>query len=351
MAELILDGIRVGRDTPAYVIAEIGHNHQGSIEIAKQLIAKAKECGAQAVKLQKRDNRSLFTQEMFDQPYDNPNSYGASYGEHREALELGRSEYLELREFSKDLGIAMFATPFDARSVDVLAELEIPFYKISSADLNNTPLLERVAQQGKPVLISTGGGGLGDVRRAHDTIMKINQQLCIMQCTASYPVEPEDMHLRVLETYQREFPEAVIGLSDHFSGICMGGPAFTLGARVFEKHFTLNRASRGTDHAFSLAPKGLTNFVRDLERVRVALGSSEKRPLPCEQKPLSKMGKKLVAARGLPAGHVLTMDDVAIKSPADEGLPPYYLDEIVGKVIKRGLQEDEALTLEDLGSK
>jgi N-acetylneuraminate synthase/sialic acid synthase len=341
--------IKIGRDvinddSKCWVIAEIGHNHQGSVEKCKALFLAAKDCGVNAVKLQKRDNRSLYTRAYYEKAYDSENAFGATYGAHREALEFEMPQYAELKRYAEELGLTFFATAFDFKSADFLAELGVDVFKMASGDLTSTPLLEHVARLGKPMIVSTGGGSIEDVRRAHDTIMPINPQLCILQCTAAYPVEPEDMNLRVIDTYRREFPNAVVGLSDHQSGVALGPVAYVLGARVIEKHFTLNRAWKGTDHAFSLEPVGMKKLVRDLHRTQVALGDGAKRPLPMEHAPLVKMGKKLVAARNLPAGHVLTRADIALKSPGD-GLKPYEIGNFIGKRTKRALSEDENLDL------
>ena len=349
MTELVIDGTRIADDAEPYVIAEIGHNHQGDVETCRQLFQKAKEAGVNAVKLQKRDNRTLFTREMYDSLYDNRNSYGHTYGEHREALEFGREEYLEVQKYAGELGLTFFATAFDFASVDFLEALDVPAYKVASGDLKSTPLLEYVAKTGKPMIVSTGGGSMEDVQRAYDTIMPINPNLCILQCTAAYPVEPKDMNLRVITKMRESFPDVVVGLSDHQSGIAMAMVAYVLGARVFEKHFTLNRAMKGTDHAFSLEPIGLSKLVRDLRRAHDAMGDGDKRVLEFEKAPLYKMAKKLVAARPLEAGHVLTRQDVALKSPND-GLPPYELENLVGRKLKRGLESDENLRFEDLES-
>ncbi len=346
--ELTIDGQVINDDNGCYVIAEVGHNHQGDLEIAKEMFKVAKECGADAVKLQKRDNRNLYTRKLLETPYIGDNSYGDTYGQHREALEFGRDEYLALKDHAAELGITMFATAFDFKSADFLAELDMPAFKIASGDLKNTPLLKHVASFGKPMIVSTGGASMADVRRAYETIMPLNPQLCLLQCTAGYPVEPEDMNLRVITTYKREFPDVVVGLSDHQNGIAMAVAAYVLGARVIEKHFTLNRAWKGTDHAFSLTPTGLRKMIRDLRRARVALGDGVKAPIPAvEDKPLYKMGKKLVAARDIAAGTILTEADVAIKSPGD-GLPPYELERVLGRVTTRALAADENIAFEDL---
>ncbi len=347
MRELVIDGVHISDDSEAYVIAEIGHNHQGDLEKAKDLFRHARECGVSAVKLQKRDNRTLYTRAMYDKPYDNENSFGATYGEHREALEFGREEYTELQRYARELGLTMFATAFDFASADFLAELDMPAYKIASGDLKNIPLLRYVAKIGRPMIISTGAATMEDVQRAYDAITPINPQLAILQCTATYPTDPEDLNLAVIRTLRHHFPGTVVGLSDHYNGIAMSVAAYVLGARVIEKHFTLNHTWKGTDHALSLEPIGMAKMVRDLQRTRSALGDSAKRVLPAEEGAMVKMGKTLVASRDIPAGHVLTADDIAIKSPGG-GLAPYFLDQVVGRALPRAVAADEAIPAEVL---
>jgi N-acetylneuraminate synthase/sialic acid synthase len=346
--ELVIDGRRIADDGDCFVIAEIGHNHQGSVERAQELFALAKQCGVDAVKLQKRDNRRLFTRALYDSLYDNENSFGATYGEHREALELDRGAYAELRACARELGLVFFATVFDEASADLLEELDLPAYKIASGDLRNTPLLRHVAAFGKPLIVSTGGATLDDVDRAVETVTAVNPQLCLLQCTAAYPAAVEELELGVITTYRERYPELVIGLSDHQDGIAMAPVAYMLGARVIEKHFTSSHTAKGTDHAFSLMPEGMRKLVRDLRRVPVAIGDGVKRPLPSEAKPLQKMGKQLVAARDLPQGHVLVEGDLVAKSPADVGLPPYVLDELLGHALVRSLAEEEAILEADV---
>lgn len=348
MRQLILDGVIVNDESPCYVIAEIGHNHQGSLDRCKELFRAAREAGADAVKLQKRDNRSLYTREMYQRPYDNENSFGATYGEHREALEFGLREYVELQRYARELGICFFATAFDIPSADFLAELDMPAYKMASGDLRNIPLLQHVAGFGKPVIISTGGATMADVERAYDAIIPINKQLCILQCTAGYPAAFEELDLGVITTYRNRFPDVVVGLSSHDNGIAMGPAAYVLGSRMLEKHFTLNRAAKGTDHPFSLEPVGLRKLVRDLRRVRAALGDGSKKVYQSEEGPITKMSKKLVAARDLPPGHVLRPEDLAAKSPGD-GLPPYMMDEIVGRTLLQPLRADDPIRMAVIG--
>ena len=348
MAVTLNIGSRViGDSTPCYVIAEIGHNHQGSLDKARELFREAKLAGAHAVKLQKRDNRGLYTRAAYEKPYDNENSFGPTYGEHREFLEFGRDEYTALQAYARELGVDFFATAFDMASADFLASLNVPAYKIASGDLKSVPLLKHVASFGKPMIVSTGGALLEDVQRAYDAILPINPQLAILQCTAGYPAATEELDLRVIATYRERFPHAVIGFSSHDNGIVMPVAAYMLGARIIEKHFTLNRAMKGTDHAFSLEPVGLRKMVRDLDRTFKAMGDGTKKVYESERAPIVKMGKSLVVAHNLPSGHVLSPRDVVMKSPGG-GIPPYDIDKVIGRTTLKPLHEDDFLSFDVL---
>jgi N-acetylneuraminate synthase/sialic acid synthase len=340
---------RIGDDSGCYVIAEIGHNHQGSLEKARELFREARLAGADAVKLQKRNNRGLYTAAAYNKPYDNENSFGSTYGEHREFLEFGLNEYRDLQAYARELEVDFFATAFDQASAEFLAALDVPAFKIASGDLKSTPLLQHVARYGKPMIISTGGAELDDVKRAYDAIMPINTQLAILQCTAGYPAAFEELDLQVIATYRETFPDAVVGFSSHDNGIAMPVAAYMLGARIVEKHFTLNRAMKGTDHAFSLEPVGLRKMVRDLERTHKAMGNGIKKVHESERAPIMKMGKSLVVARDLPSGHVLGPEDIVMKSPGG-GIPPYELERVLGRATVKPLHADDFLTFEVLGT-
>ncbi|MER8235829.1 N-acetylneuraminate synthase family protein [Streptomyces sp. NPDC101490] len=337
----------VSDDTDAYVIAEIGHNHEGDLDKAEELVRQAAAAGASAVKLQKRDNRSLYTREMYDSPYTGRNSFGPTYGAHREFLEFGTSEYTHLQQLSAELGVDFFATAFDFASVDFLAELGVPAIKIASGDIRNTPLLAYAAKAGKPLIVSTGGADMESVRRACGTVLPINPDLALLQCTATYPAEPEELNLAVVGTYRAEFPDTVIGFSGHDLGPWAAWTAYALGARVVEKHVTLDRTRPGSDHKFSLEQADMAELVDGLRRVRRSLGGPDKRVLERERPAMGKMGKKLVTHRDLPAGHRLTLEDVAIKSPGD-GLTPDRLADVVGRRLGRPLTADADITLDDL---
>jgi N-acetylneuraminate synthase/sialic acid synthase len=327
-------------DSDCFVIAEIGHNHQGRLDQALELVDAAAACGASAVKLQKRDNRALFTEEMYNSVYNSENAFAETYGAHRDFLEFGRDEYVALRERAEKHGLLFFSTAFDRPSADFLRDLDMPAYKIASGDLTNIPLLEYIASFGKPMVVSTGGGTMDDVRRAYATIKPINPNFTILQCTSGYPPSFEELNLNVIKTFREEFPDIQIGLSSHDSGIAMALVGYVLGARIIEKHFTLNRAMKGTDHAFSLERQGFSKLVRDLKRARVSMGDGVKRTYDSEKAPLTKMAKSLVAARDLPAGHVLQIDDITFKSPGG-GLPPYRVDELVGLRLSSAMRRDE----------
>jgi N-acetylneuraminate synthase/sialic acid synthase len=345
--ELTIGDITINDDSDCFVTAEIGHNHQGDVEKAKEMFRAAKACGADAVKLQKRDNRALFTRAGYNRPYENRNSFGATYGEHREALEFGRDEYIHLKQYAQELGIILFATAFDIPSADCLAALDMPAIKIASGDLKSILLLKHVARFQKPIILSTGGGSMEDVLRAYETIMPINSQLAILQCTTGYPCEFDELNLRVITSLRERFPNNVIGFSSHDNGISMAVAAYVLGARIVEKHFTLNHTWKGTDHAFSLEPIGLRKMIRDLRRTRIAFGDGIKRVYPSEKDPIIKMSKKLVVSRDLRAGHVLRAEDIGMKSPGD-GLAVYEIDKVIGRALIRDLAEDENITFEVL---
>ncbi len=335
-----IDGTLIGEKP--YFIAEIGHNHSGDIEQCKSMFKAAKESGVNAVKLQKRFNKELFTREFYDSPYSGVNSYGKTYGEHREALEFDWEQYKELKAYCEELGITFFATAFDFKGIDFLEKLGVPCHKISSFDLLNTPLQKYVAQTGKPIILSTGGGTYDDVQRAYETIMPINPNLVLLHCTTSYPTETQYIHLLCIDEYKKRYPELTIGFSDHFRGNVFGPSAYVLGARVFEKHFTLNRKWKGTDQAFSSEPADMKGYIDDINTVMLALDKN-KHLDNCEIKPLYKMGKKLVASRQLRAGKRLEASDIRIISPND-GLPPYEFDNIIGKVLVRDIKEEENLS-------
>lgn len=287
MREIILDGRLINDDSPCYVIAELGGNHGGSVDTARQLIKAAADAGADAVKFQKRDNETLYSRALLEASYDNENSYGPTYGAHRAVLEFTAENYAACAAAAKTNQITWFATAFDEASVDFLLLAGSPAIKIASGSLTDHALLRYAAQFGRPIVLSTGGGTLGDIHRAVDSLGDCPH--AILHCTASYPLQPREANLRVITKLRHDFPHTVIGWSSHHPGIALSLVAYAYGARILEHHVTLNRASKGTDHAFSLEPKGLQTLVEDLEKARVASGDGVKVFYDSERKPIAKM--------------------------------------------------------------
>ncbi len=338
---------KISTEGPCYVIAEIGHNHQGNLENALKMIKVASSAGVQAVKFQKRDNKSLFTKAMYNKPYDNENSYGETYGEHREFLEFGLDEYKELIKCAEENDVEFMATAFDFKSVDFLENLGIASYKTASADITNTPLLEYIAKLGKPMFVSTGAAGIEEIKLAYNAILNHNDKLCLMHCIAGYPAEYHDLNLLVINAFKKEFPEAIIGYSGHDNGVLAPVIAYMLGATVLEKHFTLNRAWKGTDHKFSLEPEGLRKQIRDLRRIDISLGNGSREVYDFEIEAKKKMGKGIYAAKPLSAGTIITWEDIDLKTPTN-GTPPYMIDKIIGKKLKADLDCEASISLDNV---
>ncbi|HDR05518.1 MAG TPA: N-acetylneuraminate synthase [Candidatus Marinimicrobia bacterium] len=339
MAEIKLGQKRIGNLYPAYIIAEIGINHQGDAEIAKKLIDEAAKAGADAVKFQKRKISRILTKEGLDKPYENPNSFGKTYGEHKKALELSEADYAELMAYANEQNVDFCASGWDEDSVDFLDALGVPFFKMASADLTNTPLLIHTAKKGKPMLLSTGMADFAMVQQAVNTVLKYNQQIAVLQCTSTYPSKFEEIHLNVLKTFQREFPKAIIGYSGHELGIAISEAAVVLGAKIIERHFTLDRTMKGGDHAASLEPGGFAKLVRDIRHIEAAMGGFEKNIQESEKAVFAKLGKSIVSAVRIPAGTVITRDMLTTKGPGT-GISPTRMDDVVGKCTIMDIPED-----------
>src|SRR5687767_5854059 len=287
MRQLQIGSRLVSDSSECFVIAEVGHNHGGSVQTACDMIRIAASCGTYAVKLQKRDNATLYSQALLDQPYENENSFGKTYGEHREALEFTRPEYLICKQEADRSRVEFFATAFDEPSVDFLMNIGVPAIKIASGGLTDRPLLRYVAQQHIPIILSTGGGNYTDIDNAVDVITAQHDKLAILHCCAAYPVRDWKEHnLACIVALRQMYPNFVIGWSGHDNGIALAVMAYTLGARIIEKHVTLDRSSKGTDHAFSLEPAGLRKMCRDLKRAHLAMGDGLKKFLPSEVGPI-----------------------------------------------------------------
>ena len=295
-----------------FVIAEVGQNHQGNIDLAREYIRTFAARGADAVKFQVRNNKYLFSAEAYLSPYSSENAFAETYGEHREILELSTESLRLLKEDCKNCGVKFMATPFDELSLEILAELDVDIIKLASFDLGNLPFINKVAKLGKPVVISVGGGRIEEILSSINMLSKFNIEIVVLHCVSEYPCNYDRLGLDKIEELISNFPDKVVGLSDHFNGILSGPIAYMKGARVFEKHVTLNRSWKGTDHSFSLEPEGFRKFSRDLKRVRFMLPPKPESELG--QEPVfKKLGKSLVAAMDLEAGTVLGMDNISGK--------------------------------------
>lgn len=273
----------------AYVIAEIGNNHQGSLLTCKQLFDAAAWAGCDAVKLQKRDIDTLYTREYLDTPYNSENSYGKTYGEHRRFLEFGLMEYQELQGYADHLGIEFFATAFDLPSLRFLLDIDVPRIKLASGDLTNITLLEACRASQKPIILSTGGGVQEEITAAYELLKGCD--LTILHCTSAYPAHYDEINLRCITSNRLLYHEAIMGWSAHDTGIALAPVAYALGARVIEKHFTLDRTWKGTDQAFSLEPQGMKTMIENLEHTRQALGDGIKVVYDSEHVALTKQRK------------------------------------------------------------
>ena len=347
MNTIQLGNQQAGNGHPVFIIAEIGINHQGDVNIAKELIQKAKECRASAVKLQKRNISRILTKEGLDMEYDNQNSFGKTYGEHKKVLELSNSEYERLNTFCNDLNIIFCASGWDEESINFLDELGVPFFKMTSADLTNFPLLIHTAKKGHPMIMSTGMADLEMVKSAYSLVHSINNQIAIMQCTSTYPSAFSEINLKVLQTYMQEFPYAVIGYSGHEQGISIPPAAVALGAKIIERHFTLDRTMKGGDHAASLEPQGFEKMVRDIRAVEDAMGSSQKEIQKSEKPVFKKLGKSIVSAINITSGTPITAEMLTTKGPGT-GISPMRIKEIIGKISTRDIAADQVIMEEDI---
>jgi len=266
------------------IIAEIGINHQGNIELAKEMILSASKCGVDYVKGQKRNPLLCLTPEEYKKPYDNPNSFGKTYGEHKEALEFSKEQWKELFDYATSLGLKSFNTVFDIDSANEMETLGQDIYKFGSAETSQHDLIKHVMGFGKPIIISTGMSTMSEIQETMSILKQHSAKVVIMQCTSNYPCDEEDINLNVLNTYSEKFPWAEIGLSGHFKSANGGAEAgaVAIGATWLERHFTTERTLKGSDQAASLEPSGMRTVVKTVRSVERALGSFQKEILECE---------------------------------------------------------------------
>lgn len=335
----------IAPEEPTLVVAEIGQNHNGRLALAEQLIDAAAWAGADAVKLVKRDLDCELSREARQRPYCGRHSYGKTYGEHRRALELSPDDHARLRDRAREHGLLYFATASDPPSADLIAQLGADVLKVASRDVSNGPLLEYLARLGRPVFLSTGMSSFEEIDAAIETLRRYGTPLVVMQCTSLYPAPIEQTHLRSIATLAERY-RAPVGFSDHTPGTRLAPVAVALGARVVEKHLTLDRRLKGTDHACSLQPEQLRRMISAIRDVEAALGRDDK-PVPEEVRAVrSKLGRSLVARVDLPAGARLHENAIELKCPGD-GLTWAERELVLGRTLKRPIRADEKLSIED----
>lgn len=333
-------------DSP-FVIAEVGQNHQGDLDIAREYIRIFAFEGADAVKFQTRNNSFLFSRDAYEAPYTSENAFAETYGAHREKLEL-KPEWLPiLKEDCIKHGVKFMSTPFDEPSLELLKKIDVDILKVASFDLGNLPFIHRIASLGKPVVMSVGGGKIDQIRSSVEVLLNHHDEVAILHCVSEYPCEYNRLGLDNIEVLIKEFPGCAIGSSDHFNGTLSGPVAYLKGARVFEKHVTLNRAWKGTDHSFALEPEGFRKFVRDIKRVRHMM-----MPKPADdlgnERVFKKLGKSLVAYADIKAGERLTLENLSGRIFNMRYIPVRESNQVVGRVAKRNVSKGEPIHYSDL---
>ena len=348
--QLEIGGRLVGGDAPTYIIAEAGVNHQCDLDLAKTMIEEAHAAGADAIKFQTY-NADTLTTRWAPRYWEHPEPSGTQYAIYKDSDDFVRADYEKLFAHAREVGIQWLTTPFDLETVGWLAEMGMAAWKIASADLTNWPLLRAAAAQGKPVMISSGGSTMDELRAAVAEIRRVgNDQIILLHCILSYPSPDDQMNLRCIPTLQAELPDVIIGLSDHSvpdPSVTVPTAAVAVGAKIIEKHFTLDTNWEGDDHYLSVDPPMLATMVENIRRAEAALGSAEVRVLECEMKAHDYARRSIVAAGNLKVGTLLTPEHLIMKRPGT-GVSPTLIDAMVGRTMIRDVDEDQLVTWDDV---
>ncbi|MFC4357693.1 N-acetylneuraminate synthase [Halobium salinum] len=334
----------------ALFIAEAGVNHNGDVELAERLIDAASEAGADAVKFQTFTADRLATEAAPKAEYQNEAVGEKSQHEMLRELELPSEAHIRLQEYCRERNITFLSTPFDVASATLLDELDVPLIKLGSGELNHAPLLEHVAELGRPIILSTGMGTMDEVRAARERIRAVDPDLHLtfLHCTSEYPTDLADANVRAMGRMATELPEPV-GYSDHTTEVTTPAFAVAAGASIVEKHFTLDRTLPGPDHRASLEPDELSESVSLVRQASTALGSPEKVPTPAEIENRKVIRKSLHAARAIGVGETLSAADVSVTRPAD-GLAPTAYESVLGRTVTSDLAPGDPLTAESLSA-
>lgn len=330
-----------------FIIAEAGVNHNGDMNLAKEMIDIAIEVGVDAVKFQTFKADKLILKNIDKAPYQKvtTNSNETQY-DMLKHLEVTKEQTIELMEYCKQRNIIFLSTPFEKASLDELNELNVPAFKIAATDLTNIQYLRQVAKKGKPIILSAGMCYLEEVQRALEAIHPINKDVILLQCTANYPIKNTEANISVIRTLQERF-DIIVGYSDHSQGVGASPYAVALGAKVIEKHFTLDKNMEGPDHKASVTPDELKQLVSDIRRVEKYLGDGIKMPSCSEQMTRKSLQKCLVANRVIKQGERFTEDNIVAKRTNGEGISALYYDDVVGKIAQRNYAPDEIIYLSE----
>lgn len=334
----------IGEGNNVYIVAELGVNHNGDINIIKELIDKAAEANVDAVKFQKFKTEKLVIKDAPKAKYQEiTTDKTESQFDMLKRLELDDNKIQYLYNYAISKGLDAFATPFDNESVDYLYNLGIKAYKIGSGDITNIPMLKRVAQKGIPIILSAGMSTLGEIEDALDAIRSEgNEKIVLMHCTSNYPTEDYNVNLKAMNTMRMAF-QLPTGYSDHTLGTAVSIAAVARGAVIIEKHFTLDRSLPGPDHSASLEPKELKSMVKDIRTVEKALGSYIKRPNPSELEVKHVAQKSLVSKVNIKKGEKITEEMLEIKRPGG-GIKPKHFEMIIGRVATQDIKADTIIT-------
>ena len=336
--------------TPPYIIAEIGSNHNGDMDLARKMIDSAVQCGCHAVKFQSWTPKSLIAEEEYNRNIsynDNPRKHWGSLREMVEKYYLREEQHRDLKDYCDAVGIDFCSTPFSPEEIDLMASLNVPFYKVASMDVNNHRLLKHLAGKNKPVILSTGMATLGEIENAIKTITSEgNEKIVLLHCISIYPPEYEDIHLNNISMLKQTFGFPV-GFSDHTIGYSIPLASVALGACIIEKHFTIDKNLEGWDHEISADPVEMEIIVRESVNIKTAMGSHIRTVSPAEQEKKIKFRRSIVASRSMKKGHILRDEDLDFKRPGT-GISPDQSDLLVGKIILRDIQEDELILWKDL---
>lgn len=335
----------ISENSPVFIIAEAGVNHNGDIEIAKKMVDAACEAGADAIKFQIFKTDSLVIKNADKAEYQKLNTgIDETQYDMLKKLELSYEEHFKIMEYCKERNIIYLSTPFDYESVDALEELNVYAYKISSGDITNLPFLKYIASKGKPMIVSTGMSNLGEVEDAIEIIKSAgNENIILLHCTSNYPAEYNDVNLKAMITLKNAF-QLPVGYSDHTLGIEVPIAAVSLGARIIEKHFTLDRTMPGPDHKASLEPAELKQMIISIRNIEKALGDGIKKCTKSEENVKKLARKSIVAASYIPKGTVIEENMLTIKRPGT-GIPPKFIDYLIGKKAKIDILKDTVLDL------